>query len=54
MFDWALKVATDKNHRLELALRLDDKELAMELALQIDSKAKWISCVDYALQNFDV
>lgn len=50
----ALEVATDPEHRFELALGLNNLAVALELAREADMQAKWSAVADKALEAWDV
>lgn len=50
----ALEVATDKEHRFELALGLGQLEIALDLAREADAEHKWKTVGDAALNNWDM
>lgn len=50
----ALEVATDKEHRFELALGLGQLEIALELAREADVEHKWKTVGDAALNGWDM
>ena len=50
----ALEVATDKEHRFELALALGRLEIALELAREADVEHKWKTVGDAALAAWDL
>lgn len=50
----ALEVATDPEHRFELALSLNNLAVALELAREADMQAKWSAVADKALEAWDV
>ena len=50
----ALKVATDPEHRFDLALSLGDLQQAVEIAREQDTEHKWKAVGDAALANWDV
>lgn len=50
----ALEVATDKEHRFELALGLGQLEIALELAREADVEHKWKTVGDAALTGWDM
>ena len=50
----ALEVATDPEHRFELALSLNQLEIALELARQADVEHKWKTVGDAALTAWNV
>ena len=50
----ALTVATDPEHRFELALALNHLDIALELAEQADVEHKWKTVGDAALTAWDV
>jgi coatomer subunit beta' len=50
----ALKVATDPEHRFDLALGLGDLQQAVEIARQADTEHKWKTVGDAALTGWDV
>lgn len=50
----ALEVATDKEHRFELALGLNQLEIALELAREADVEHKWKTVGDAALTVWDL
>jgi len=50
----ALEVATDKEHRFELALGLNQLEIALELARDADVEHKWKTVGDAALTGWDM
>ncbi|EXJ80784.1 hypothetical protein A1O3_07068 [Capronia epimyces CBS 606.96] len=50
----ALEVATDPEHRFELALGLNNLSVALELAREADMQAKWSAVADKALEAWDV
>jgi coatomer subunit beta' len=52
--DLALEVATDPEHRFELALGLNNLQVALSIARQSDSQARWASVADKALEAWDV
>ncbi|KAI8938394.1 hypothetical protein NX059_004290 [Plenodomus lindquistii] len=50
----ALKVATDPEHRFDLALALGELQQAVEIAREQDTEHKWKTVGDAALTNWDV
>lgn len=50
----ALEVATDSEHRFELALGLNELKIALELAREADVEHKWKTVGDAALTGWDV
>ena len=50
----ALKVATDPEHRFDLALGLGDLQQAVAIARQADTEHKWKTVGDAALTGWDV
>lgn len=50
----ALKVATDPEHRFDLALSLGDLQQAVEIAREQDTEHKWKTVGDAALSGWDV
>ena len=50
----ALKVATDPEHRFDLALALGDLQQATEIAREQDTEHKWKTVGDAALTSWDV
>lgn len=50
----ALEVATDSEHRFDLALSLGHLQTALELAREADAEHKWKTVGDAALTNWDV
>ena len=50
----ALQVATDPEHRFDLALALNHLDIALELAEQADAEHKWKTVGDAALALWDV
>ncbi|KAF7846462.1 hypothetical protein BT93_L4303 [Corymbia citriodora subsp. variegata] len=52
--DLALEVATDPEHRFELALGLNNLQIALELAQQAGQEHKWKTVGDAALTAWDV
>jgi coatomer subunit beta' len=50
----ALDVATDPEHRFELALSLNNLSVALEIARLSDIQAKWSAVADKALEAWDV
>lgn len=50
----ALEVATDPDHKLDLALALNQLEIALDLARQADVEHKWKTVGDTALSTWDV
>jgi coatomer subunit beta' len=50
----ALKVATDPEHRFDLALSLGDLEQATEIAREQDTEHKWKTVGDAALSGWDL
>lgn len=50
----ALDVATDPEHRFELALGLSNLAVALEIARESDMQAKWSAVADKALELWDV
>ena len=50
----ALEVATDKEHRFELALGLGQLEIALQLAREADVEHKWKTVGDAALTGWDM
>ncbi|KAI9839203.1 MAG: hypothetical protein M1819_003196 [Sarea resinae] len=50
----ALEVATDPEHRFDLALSLSQLNVALEIARQVDSEHKWKTVGDAALSSWDV
>jgi coatomer subunit beta' len=50
----ALAVATDKEHRFELALALGQLDICLELAREADVEHKWKTVGDAALSGWDV
>lgn len=52
--EMALKVATDPEHRFDLALALGDLEQAVEIAREQETEHKWKTVGDAALAGWDV
>jgi coatomer subunit beta' len=52
--DLALEVATDPEHRFDLALALGNLEIATELARATDSEHKWKTVGDAALASWNI
>lgn len=52
--DLALDVATDPEHRFELALSLSKLDIALDLAREADVEHKWKTVGDAALQAWDL
>jgi coatomer subunit beta' len=52
--EMALKVATDPEHRFDLALSLGDLQQAVEIAREQDTEHKWKTVGDAALTGWDV
>jgi coatomer subunit beta' len=52
--DLALEIATDAEHKFELALGLGQLPVALELARQVDSEHKWKVVGDAALAGWDL
>jgi coatomer subunit beta' len=52
--DLALEVATDPEHKFELALALNHLDIALELAKSADADHKWKTVGDAALAAWDV
>lgn len=50
----ALEVATDPEHRFELALALNNLAVALEIARESDTQARWAAVADKALEAWDV
>lgn len=50
----ALKVATDPEHRFDLALGLGDLQQAVTIAREQDTEHKWKTVGDAALQGWDI
>ncbi|CRK32907.1 hypothetical protein BN1723_019745, partial [Verticillium longisporum] len=50
----ALEVATDSEHKFELALGLNQLDIALELAREADVEHKWKTVGDAALTAWDV
>lgn len=50
----ALEVASDPEHRFELALGLNNLAVALEIARESDIQAKWSAVADKALELWDV
>ena len=50
----ALEVATDPEHKFELALGMDQLDIALELAKEADAEHKWKTVGDAALAGWDV
>lgn len=50
----ALEVATDPEHKFDLALALHQLEIALELAREADVEHKWKSVGDAALTNWNI
>lgn len=50
----ALEVATDREHRFELALGLNELQIALELAREADVEHKWKTVGDAALTAWDI
>lgn len=50
----ALEVATDPEHRFELALGLNNLQVALEIAKESDTQARWAAVADKALEAWDV
>ncbi|KAK5047387.1 hypothetical protein LTR84_006910 [Exophiala bonariae] len=50
----ALDVATDPEHRFELALGLNNLAVALEIARESDIQAKWSAVADKALEAWDL
>lgn len=52
--EMALKVATDPEHRFDLALALGDLRQAVEIAREQDTEHKWKTVGDAALAGWDI
>lgn len=52
--EMALKVATDPEHRFDLALALGDLQQAVEIAREQDTEHKWKTVGDAALAGWDI
>lgn len=52
--DMALDVATDPEHRFDLALSLNNLEIALEIARQANVEHKWKTVGDAALSGFNL
>lgn len=52
--EMALKVATDAEHRFDLALSLGDLEQAVEIAREQDTEHKWKTVGDAALTGWNI
>jgi coatomer subunit beta' len=52
--EMALKVATDPEHRFDLALSLGDLQQAVEIAREQDTEHKWKTVGDAALTGWDI
>jgi len=52
--EMALKVATDPEHRFDLALSLGDLQQATEIAREQDTEHKWKTVGDAALTGWDI
>ncbi|KAL1969967.1 hypothetical protein VTN77DRAFT_7477 [Rasamsonia byssochlamydoides] len=52
--DMALEVATDQEHRFELALSLNRLDIALEIAREADVEHKWKTVGDAALNAWDL
>lgn len=52
--EMALEVATDPEHRFELALALHNLEIALEIAREADSEHKWKQVGDAALAGWNI
>lgn len=50
----ALEVATDPEHRFELALGLNNLQVALEIARESDAQSRWAAVADKALEAWDV
>ncbi|KAI9718308.1 MAG: hypothetical protein M1828_006772 [Chrysothrix sp. TS-e1954] len=50
----ALEVATDPEHRFDLALALEKLDIALELAREADAEHKWKTVGDAALSTWDL
>lgn len=50
----ALEVATDPEHRFDLALGLGNLEIALEIARTVEEEHKWKTVGDAALTNWDL
>jgi len=50
----ALEVATDPEHRFELALGLNNLAVALEIARESDMQVKWSAVADKALEAWDL
>lgn len=50
----ALEVATDTEHRFELALALNNLEVALEIARKADAEHKWKTVGDAAINGWDI
>ena len=50
----ALDIATDAEHRFDLALQLNQLEIALDLARQADAEHKWKTVGDAALNAWDM
>jgi coatomer subunit beta' len=50
----ALEIATDPEHRFELALALGNLEIALQLAKEVDVEHKWKTVGDAALNAWDL
>lgn len=52
--EWALEIATDPEHKFDLALGLNQLDLAHELAKESDADHKWKTLGDAALAGWNV
>lgn len=52
--DLALRVATDPEHKFDLALSLGELSIALELAREADVTTRWKTVGDVALEQWDV
>ncbi|KAF3921699.1 Xenin [Orbilia brochopaga] len=52
--DLALEVATDPEHRFELALALNNLDIALEIAREADVEHKWKTVGDAAINAWDI
>ena len=52
--DLALEIATDPEHRFDLALALGDLDIALEMARETDAEHKWKTVGDAALAAWNI
>lgn len=50
----ALSISTDSEHRFELAMQLEELEVAYEIACVLDHEHKWKQLGDHSLSVWNV